>query len=204
MKEFVLILEQGSNSMHSAVKNSIRLAVICLGLFSFILPSHAQEKAQLVIAVVDMGHILATASAPKSIAEQMNAKRKIYQTEMQQEENKLRDGQQELARQRAILSPEAFKKERAKFEQKFVAAQKKIQTRKNSLEKARVAAMDKVSASLKKVITKIVEDNKITLLLRKELTVFTHQRLNITPVVIKELNAILPAVEVFPKVKGAK
>jgi len=168
---------------------------------------NAQEKGplkQFIVAVVDMNAVLGNSSATQSIRTQMNDKRKLYQQEIQAEEKVLREGNQELARQRAILSPEAFRKEQAKFEERFVAAQRKMQDRKNSLEKARAGAMNKVGEALKGVITKIVKDNDITLLLRKEQTVFSDKGLNITSAVIKELNAALPKVAVFAAKKGKK
>ena len=167
----------------------------------------AQEKEPLkrfIVAVVDMNAVLGNSSATQSISKQMESKRKLYQEEIQKEEKTLREGNQELARQRAILSPEAFRKEQAKFEERFVAAQRKMQDRKNSLEKARATAMNKVGEAVKEVITKIVKDNDITLLLRKEQTVFSDKALNITSAVIAELNKALPKVVVFPAKKGAK
>lgn len=79
-----------------------------------------------------------------------------------------------------------------------------MQDRKNSLEKARATAMNTVGEVVKDVITRLVKDNDITLLLRKEQTVFSDKGLNITSAVIKELNKALPKVDVFPAKKGTK
>ena len=97
------------------------------------------------------------------------------------------------------MSPEAFKEERRKFEERFVAAQRKMQERKLTLDRARAAAMEKVGEALKTVITKIVKDNGITLLLRKEQTVFSDKRLTVTEHVVAELDKLLPNVTVFTK-----
>ena len=97
------------------------------------------------------------------------------------------------------MSPEAFKEERRKFEERFVAAQRKMQERKLTLDRARAAAMEKVGEALKTVITKIVKDNGITLLLRKEQTVFSDKRLIVTEHVVVELDKLLPSVTVFTK-----
>ncbi len=193
--------------MRIIAKFTLLLSALVVGLGFNVGQPFAQEKQQelqLIVAVVDMVKINATATAPISVREQMNNKRKAYQAEMQKEENTLREGQQELARQRAILSPEALKSERAKFQEKFVAVQKKMQVMNSSLEKARVAALEKISEALKSVINKIVSDHKITLLLRKELTVISAKQLDISDLAIKELNKALPSVVVFPKAKGAK
>ena len=169
--------------------------------------AQAQDKnegAAFRVAVVDMEKVMAAAKAPQSIRSQINEKRKLFQAEIQKEEKDLREGNQELARQRTIMSPEAFKEERRKFEERFVAAQRKMQERKMTLDRARAAAMDKVSDALKQVITKIVKDNGITLLLRREQTVFTDKRLEVTQFVVTELDKLLPSVKVFTKGGAAK
>ena len=179
-------------------------AILAIGF----LPTHAKaqegNKGQAFrVAVVDMATVMAKAKAPQSIRAQINEKRKAFQVEIQKEEKELRDGNQELARQRTIMSPEAFKEERRKFEERFVAAQRKMQERRLTLDRARAAAMDKVGEALKTVITKIVKENGITLLLRKEQTVFSDKRLVITEFIVKELDKTLPNVKVFVK-GGAK
>jgi len=184
-------------------------ALVAAAIFTFGLSlsdAQAQEKsdpAAFRVAVVDMSKVMAAAKAPQTIRSQINEKRKVFQAEIQKEEKDLREGNQELARQRNIMSPEAFKEERRKFEERFVAAQRKMQERKLTLDRARAGAMDKVATALKTVITKIVKDNGITLLLRKEQTVFTDKRLEVTNHVVSELDKLLPSVKVFTK-GGAK
>jgi len=182
-----------------SIFSAFLFAVVCIASVG---SANAQEKEEPLVfrvAVVDMTEVMRSAKAPQSIQNQINEKRKVFQAEIQKEENELREGNQELARQRTIMSPEAFKEERRKFEERFVAAQRKMQERKLTLDRARAAAMEKVGEALKTVITKIVKDNGITLLLRKEQTVFSDKRLTVTEHVVAELDKLLPNVTVFTK-----
>jgi len=182
-----------------SIFSALLFALIC---FTTVGNANAQEKEEnfvFRVAVVDMTEVMRSAKAPQSIQNQINEKRKVFQEEIQKEETELREGNQELARQRTIMSPEAFKEERRKFEERFVAAQRKMQERKLTLDRARAAAMEKVGDALKTVITKIVKDNGITLLLRKEQTVFSDKRLTVTERVVAELDKLLPSVTVFTK-----
>jgi len=182
-----------------SIFSALLFALIC---FTTVGNANAQEKEEnfvFRVAVVDMTEVMRSAKAPQSIQNQINEKRKVFQEEIQKEETELREGNQELARQRTIMSPEAFKEERRKFEERFVAAQRKMQERKLTLDRARAAAMEKVGDALKTVITKIVKDNGITLLLRKEQTVFSDKRLTVTEHVVAELDKLLPSVTVFTK-----
>jgi Skp family chaperone for outer membrane proteins len=167
-------------------------------------PTLAQDSGQtegipLVLAVVDMNEVLAKASATQDIRAQIEEKRKIYQSEIQQEEQELREANQQLAKQRTILSPEAFKEEREKFEKRFVKAQRKMQQRKRELDQARNGALEKVRDALRGVVTELVKKNNITLILRKEQTVFVAKAMDVTPHVIAGLDKVLPSVVVFPK-----
>ena len=58
-----------------------------------------------------------------------------------------------IVKKRAILSPEAFAKQRREFEQRVIGVQKLVQKRKRQLDQAQVDAMFKVEGQLNKIIT---------------------------------------------------
>lgn len=160
-------------------------------------PAGRQGGNPLVMAVVDMNEVLRTAKAAKDIDAQLQARGQAIGAELQEEDRKLREADQELARQRTVLSPEAFKDERQKFEEKVNVVQRKMAERKNEIDQARAAAMEKVSNALKEIIADIVKEHGITLILRKEATVASDKQADISEVVRERLDKKLPAVKVF-------
>lgn len=100
------------------------LCVLISGVFS---GAQAQQQVPLNIAIVNIDKILGTAAAPKGILAQIKQIRDTYRQEVQKEEEALRQANQELAQKQSLLSPEAFKEERRKFEQNVLAVQKKVQ-----------------------------------------------------------------------------
>ncbi|MCC7045724.1 MAG: OmpH family outer membrane protein, partial [Alphaproteobacteria bacterium] len=60
-----------------------------------------------VIAVVDVDKIRENASAAKSVRDQLVKQQSAYQDEIAKTENELRNGEQDLNKQRTVLSPEA-------------------------------------------------------------------------------------------------
>lgn len=148
------------------------------------------------LAVIDMNEVRRNAIAVKDIRVQVEKFRAQFQAEVTKEEEELRTANQELGRQRAILSPEAFADERRKFEQRLAGVQRKVQQRKQNLDKTLNDAMFIVQKSLNKIVVDIAKENNLTLVLRKEQTVLVATPLNITGIVLQRLDQAMPTVKV--------
>lgn len=176
--------------------------VICaLFLTATVKPGMAQETEKVSVlrvklAVIDMNEVRRNAAAVKDIRAQVEVFRAAFQAEIKTEEEELRTANQELGRQRAILSPEAFTDERRKFEQRLAGVQRKVQRRKQDLDKALNDAMFEVQKSLNKIVVDLAKENGLTLVLRKEQTVLVASPLNITGVVLERLDKAVPTIKV--------
>ena len=106
------------------------------------LPAAAQDKP-IKIAIIDIEAIRLHAAVVKDIRSQIVKFRNVYQATIQKEEEELRAAEQELARKRAILAPEAFSEERRKWEQRLAGVQRMVQARRQDLDKAQGDAMSK-------------------------------------------------------------
>lgn len=157
----------------------------------------AQEaSAGIKIAVVDINIILRDALAFKSIRRQIGEFRKTFQDEIKKEEEALRNANQELARQRTLLSAEAFADKRREFEQKVVAVQRLVRQRKQNLAKSQSDATGQIQKSLNEIVTAIAKEQNISLILRKDQTILAYPQLQITKTVLERLDAIAPSVKV--------
>jgi len=155
------------------------------------------QQAPLKIAVVDMERVLRNAVAPKSIREQVKNFRDKYKTEVQKEEALLRQSNQDLAQKQSLLSPDAFKAERRKFEQKVLEVQKKVQQKNLSLQNAQNDAQNKVKIALRDTVLSLSKDRGYSLVLRNAQTIVVADQLDITKDVIAGLNKKLPSIKVF-------
>jgi Skp family chaperone for outer membrane proteins len=174
------------------------LAILSILLINVSSPAKAQQ-VPLNIAVVNIEKILATASAPKSIMEQIKAIRATYREEVQKEEETLRQANQELAQKQSLLAPEAFQEERRKFEQEVMNVQKKVQQKNLSLQNAQKEAQKEVQLALRDVVLALSKEKGFTLVLRRAQTVIVADPLDVTDQVIAALNKKLPKVSVTPK-----
>jgi len=151
---------------------------------------------QVPFAVLDVQKILRSAKAVKSIRDQITAYGTAFEKEIEKEREKLRKGNQELARQRTILAPEAFAKKRREFEQQVVEVQRMVQKRQRDLDKSRTVAMAKVNKSYIEIVTKLANERELFMIIRKGQTAFANPSLDVTKEVLDLLNKKQPTVKV--------
>ncbi len=193
------------------MKNSLKLLFVALLGFLFVIsPSVAQqktpakapaEKKRVVelpfpVAVLHVQSILSNAKAVQSIRDQVTKFGASFEKEIQEERDAIRTANQELARQRTILAPEAFAEKRRKFEQRVVEVQRLVQKRQRELDTSRNEAMAQVNNSYVEIISAIAKEQNLALILKKAQTAFSVKTLDITQDVLSRLDKKLPTVKV--------
>lgn len=156
----------------------------------------AQSGVAVKVAVIDIDAVRREAKAVNGIREQIIKFRETFQKGIDADEKDLRARQQEVVRQRSILSPEAFDAERDKFNRHVASVKKKIAQKQQALQSAEARAMQKVQIALNEVIAAMAKEENLTLLLRKDQTVLVARPLDITPHVIARLDKALSSVTV--------
>ena len=185
-----------------------------LGLWALTLPALAQQaqpakgegekklqkgqivEVQIPVAVLDVQRILIDALAVKNIREQITKYGTKFEVEIEKERKEIRTANQELARQRTILSPEAFAEKRRKFEQRVVEVQRLVQQRQRELDKSRNEAMIVVNKAYTGIVSKIANERNLAVILRKNQTAYAVTSLDITKEVLSRLDKKLPTVKV--------
>ena len=211
------------------MRQFLRLPLTALvGLFVLVSPLHAQQaqppkegpaktdkpvvKERLIeldlpfpVAVLDVGVILRDASAVKDIQEQINKFGMKFEEEIEKQRDEIRNANQELARQRTILSPDAFAEKRRQFEQRVVDVQQLVQQRQRELDTSRNDAMTKVNDAYIKIVSQVAADRKLAMIVRKDQTAYAARALDVTEEILSLLNKQLPKVAVAdPGKKVAK
>jgi len=153
-------------------------------------------EVQIPVAVLDVQRILIDASAVKNIREQITKFGTKFEEEIEKDRNEIRVANQELARQRTILAPEAFAEKRRKFEQRVVEVQRLVQKRQRELDKSRNEAMITVNKVYTGIVGNIAGERNLAVILRKNQTAYAVNSLDITMEVLKRLDKKLPTVKV--------
>ena len=185
-----------------------------LGLWALTLPALAQQappakdegekklqkgevvEVQIPVAIINVQVILVDSKAVKNIRKQITKFGTQFEKEIEKERNEIRTANQELARQRTILSPEAFAEKRRKFEQKVVKVQRLVQQRQRELDKSRNEAMIVLNKAYTDIVWKIANELNLAVILRKNQTAYAIPSLEITRKVLARLDEKLPMVKV--------
>lgn len=170
--------------------------IVAASIFTALPAPAAAQGGGEHIAVLNLEAIRRDAASVKDIRKQIGQYRAAFQAEIQKEEKALRDANQELARRRSILSPDAFAKERQKFEQRVLNMQKQVQERRQQLEQVKSEAMKQVEDKLNAIVRDIAKKQGFSLVLSGVQAVVLDERLDITKEVLDRLNKSLPAVKV--------
>lgn len=158
--------------------------------------ARAQQLPTTVAAVIDYQRILREATAARSIREQIEERRKVYQDEISLEERRLQEADQAFARQRSLLTPEALAEKRREFENEVVDVQRLVQERRRELDRASALALNEVKKELIEIVTGIAEQRGFNLVLPSSEVLFFARQIDLTEEVLAQLDARLPQVQV--------
>ena len=178
----------------------IRLAIAgaLIAMFAVGTPAHVYGQATppAKIAILEFQRVMLESAAAIDIKVQVDQRRKVYQTEITNQEQELRAAEQELARQATILAPDAMAQKRREFEGRVAELQAGMQARKRELDQAYAFGMKEVQRTLTVVIAGLAKEYGFNLVLPNAQIVFADSSLNITDETLRRLNAQLPSVKV--------
>jgi len=148
------------------------------------------------VAILNLNAIRQEALVIKDIKAQLAQYRNGFEAEIKNEEKQLREANQEMAKKRTILTPEAFSQERKKFEQRVVAVQNLVQQRKQELRKVQKKAMIKVEIKINEIIAAMATKQNIDLVLKRSQTIMVDRSLEITKEVLEQLDKAMPKLQI--------
>jgi Skp family chaperone for outer membrane proteins len=154
----------------------------------------AQKPDSPVFAIIDVQKVLRESIAVKSLSREIEERKGQYQGELRKKEAALREADQELARQRSILSAGVYAQKRGELEQKVATHQREARKRKRGLEQLFASGMTKVRNELTKIAKEIAEERGLDLILSKATVVIVKPKFEITKEAVIQLNARLPEV----------
>jgi outer membrane protein len=156
------------------------------------------------IAILDVPGVIRRSKAVQTIGQQVEKLRAEFTAERQRKERALRKEDQDLARQRVILSPEAFSERRREFERRTKVAQREVQGRKRNIERLIARAMREVNSAMLTVTAELAKERALSFVLDKQAVILAPRRLDISPEVLKRLDKRLPSVTLGSPKTGDK
>ena len=155
-----------------------------------------------VVAIVDIQLILHESTAGKAVQKALESQSEVFHREITAEEDKLRQGQQELERQHASLSEDAFAKKRRDFEKQVADYQRDLQARQKALQQGEADAQRTIIGAITDVVGSLALEKEINLVLQRPAVFYADAELDVTQEVLGLLNRKLPSVTVnIPSVR---
>jgi Skp family chaperone for outer membrane proteins len=159
-------------------------------------PAVADPASPIVAVVVDVQRILDESQAAKSVQKQLETQRAKFQTEIENEENGLRQAEQDLTKAHDQLTPDAYSDREQQLRQRFSAVERHVEARRKVLDKAFSDSMNTVHENLQDVVTAVAHEHGANLVLIKQQVLWTDKALDLTDEVLAKLNAKLPQITV--------
>ena len=163
-------------------------------LFFTLFSSTAYSESK--IAVLDVVKLLKESKAAISYKDQLNAVAKKYTDDDQKKQKEIQKQEEELLRQKATLTPEAFSDRKNTFEKKVIEFNKNSQSKRKALAKAEKEAVNQIEDEVEKIVQKIIDTENITAVFRKSALILGNTSIDITKKVVDELNKNLSNVKV--------
>ena len=178
-------------------RGGVALALYCL-LLPQSPPTRAQAEQAPAIAIIDMQRILRESVAGQAVQKEIDQRRNQFQAELQQKEEGLRNASQELARQRAVLSSDAYARKRQELEREAADVRREMQRQRRGLDEVFGQGMTQVRLELVEIVKEIASERGADLVLAKTNVVLVRPDIEITDEAIARLNERLKSVPLAP------
>ena len=162
--------------------------------------TNSNEKKNIIseytkVGVVDMRKILNESTAYQGVVEQFEDIRRKQRNRMTKKEDELRDEENNLFKQKNIISKEAYSKKLKDLTNKVNLLKKETNEEIKKYEITFEKATMKIQSSLVDVLAKIANDKKLDLVLAKDQVLLVGKDIDLTDESIKKLNEILPKLK---------
>ncbi len=151
--------------------------------------SEVHDKFKLErVAVVNIDKVLRDAKATERVRALLDEKREEFQNDFATREASLLRIERELQSKRTILSEEAYRAEVAQFQNEVASIQKEIQFKRQALDKAFQEAQDEIRTLATEIVAELARNQRLDIVINKNSALVFRQDLDITKVVITQLN----------------
>ena len=148
------------------------------------------------LGVVNVAKIMQDSKAATSVRNQLQAKQKAFQSELDSTEKDLLAEDQGLVKQKDKVEKDAFDKKVKAFREKDATAQRQVQEKKGQLDKAFAASLEEIQKNVLDIVKQVSAEKKLTLVVSSAQVLYGDPSLDITDEVLKRLDSKLPNVAV--------
>jgi Skp family chaperone for outer membrane proteins len=151
-----------------------------------------------VIGVMGVPEVMRASTAAQQVEKIIGERREKLNQDAQKEQAVWREMQQALANDRGKLSPEQIRSRERELQDRITNAQKSFRDRNRIIQEAAQYALGQIERTLIAVIRQVAESRGMNLVLHRAQVALNVNEFDITDQVGKQLNELLPSVEIPP------
>jgi len=179
------------------MKKTYLYSVMVAAVLAFAPVAMAADAAPAnTISVVNIQQIMRDSTAAQNVREQLETKQKTFQSEIGKKEEGLKKEDQELGKQRGVLSKAAFEEKASKFRAKATEVQKEVQSKKALLDSAFERSLNEIQKIVTDVISELAKEKGFSVTIPTSQILYSDPKLDITGEVLARLNQKLPKLDV--------
>jgi outer membrane protein len=156
---------------------------------------HKSVAEDLNIVFVDMDTIIATSNAGKKAQSSINKFAKKENQKFDKIESNLKKKEQEILKQKNIISKEELDKKVKSFQIELSKLRKEKLEFNRSIIKLNQEATNKMVNEINKILTQYASDNSVSLVIQKKNIIIGKTELDITPQILKEFNSKVKSID---------
>lgn len=176
------------------MKNFFLISLILL--FTTSANLFAENYPNTSIGIVDLNKILTESKAAIDATKQIAKIQENVELEIKESDEKIIAERSKLIEQQSVMAPEAFQLKVQDFEKKAqqyqIDRQEKLQNLDNIVQNTRFQILQEVEP----ILDEISSELGITVLLWKDSVILSAANMDITDLIIKELNSKFPKIEI--------
>lgn len=172
------------------------MTFVIAALLLALAPAGVSLAAEVKLGVVDMSKLMESTEAAKGIFNELEGKRKEFQTQIAQEEESLRTAEKEIVKKKDTLSKIEFDAKRKEFEDKVAEAQKMVQERKKTLDQGYISSVQSLKLEAAKIVADIAREKGLSAVLTQDAVILAEPEMDITQQVIAQMNAKVKKIPV--------
>jgi Skp family chaperone for outer membrane proteins len=162
-----------------------------------------QPPPTAVIGVVDIQEVQRVSTAFSQVRDEIERRRARLNEDLQREQNSWRDAQQQLANQRAQLTPEQVRARERELQERITDSQRIFRNRSQAIEQAAQQALMQIEESLANVVRTVAQSRNMNLVLPRPLVIMNDPAFDITEEVASQFNRTMRTVNIPAETDGA-
>ena len=166
--------------------------------------SNNSVKNNFPIVVIDMQYIVARSAAAVEVRKELDRLKKEYTAIVTKEEEELKLLQDELGVQRSILPVDEFNKLEQDFRSRVEKLQSVIAEKNKELEQILKKSINIIQRKSIQIITNIARERGLAAVLDTSTVVLAADSINISKIVIENLNKEMPSIDIDELKKPSK